>query len=268
VAHELLAPDLDVVDAMKARQTIRWIICGSLAMICCSFIMAQSSGPTPLNSIVDAMERAQSRVRPQLAYRVVREYRLSGANRSGDSYVVAQVDVRSPSRREYKIQTSSGNNRGQQVVRRILDHEVEVNSGSQNAEVALDRANYDFSDMGEGILDGQDCYLLGLHPKRKDKGLIAGQAWVEKSSFVVRQIEGYLAKTPSWWLKTVHVKLTFADVQGTWLQTSMEAVADVRIAGPHTLTSRILDFRHAVEIALVETRILLPNSHKGRPGAK
>jgi hypothetical protein len=145
---------------------------------------------------------------------------------------------------------------------------VEVNSGSHNAEVALDRANYDFSDMGEAILDGQACYLLGLHPKRKDKGLIAGQAWVEKSSFVVRQIEGYLAKTPSWWLKTVRVKLTFADVKGTWLQTSIEAVADVRIAGPHTLTSRILDYQSADIIALAETQILLPNSKKGRSGAR
>ena len=116
-------------------------------MICCSFVVAQSSAPTPLNSIVDAMERAQSRGRPQIAYEVVREYRLSAANKSGDSYVVAQVDVRSPSRKEYKIQKSSGSNRGQQVVRRILDHEVEANSGSQNAELALDRVNYDFSEM-------------------------------------------------------------------------------------------------------------------------
>jgi hypothetical protein len=239
-----------------------------MAMICCSFVVAQSSAPTPLNSIVDAMERAQSRGRPQIAYEVVREYRLSAANKSGDSYVVAQVDVRSPSRKEYKIQKSSGSNRGQQVVRRILDHEVEVNSGSQNAELALDRVNYDFSEMGEVMLDGRDCYLLGLHPKRKDKGLIVGQAWVEKTSFVVRQIEGYLAKTPSWWLKTVRVKLTFADVQGTWLQTSMEAVADVRIAGPHTLTSRLLDFRHADVMASVETQILLPDSNNGRPAAK
>jgi hypothetical protein len=59
----------------------------------------------------------------------------------------------------------------------------------------------------------------------------------------VRQIEGEIAKTPSWWLKRVHVKIEFADVEGTWLQTSMEAVADVRMVGPHTLISRVLDYR-------------------------
>jgi hypothetical protein len=37
--------------------------------------------------------------------------------------------------------------------------------------------------------------------------------------------------------------MSFGDFAGTWLQTSMEAVADVRLFGSHTLTSRILDYR-------------------------
>jgi hypothetical protein len=45
------------------------------------------------------------------------------------------------------------------------------------------------------------------------------------------------------------MKLVFAELEGTWLQTSMEAVADVRIVGPHTLTSRILDYRGEGEVA-------------------
>jgi len=65
----------------------------------------------------------------------------------------------------------------------------------------------------------------------------------------VRHIEGEISKPPSWWLKKVRVKLAFADVDGTWLQTSMEAVADVRLLGPHTLTSRILDYRSADVVA-------------------
>ena len=109
--------------------------------------------------------------------------------------------------------------------------------------------NYDFTYIGETVLDGQPCYLLGLKPKRKEKDLISGQAWVDKNSFLVRHIEGEIAKTPSWWLKRVRVKLAFADLEGTWLQTSMEAVADVRILGLHTLISRILDYRSTDVVA-------------------
>jgi hypothetical protein len=56
-------------------------------------------------------------------------------------------------------------------------------------------------------------------------------------------IEGETAKAPSWWLKSVRVKFSVGDLYGTWLQTSMEAVADVRLLGFHTLTSNLLDYR-------------------------
>ena len=37
------------------------------------------------------------------------------------------------------------------------------------------------------------------------------------------------------------------------MQTEMEAVADVRIVGPHTLTSRMLDYRTADQVASIQT---------------
>lgn len=231
----------------------RWLLIVGFIAVFSSFTAAQQHtgpGTAPLSGLIDGMEKAQAAVRPQISYVVIREYRLSGANRrSADSDVVAQVGFRPPSSKDYTIQQSSGSNRGLQVVRRILDHEVAAASENDNTKTALDTGNYDFTYLGEAILDGHGCYLLGLNPKRKDKDLISGQAWVDKASFVTRRIEGDLVKTPSWWLKKVHVTLTFADVQGSWLQTSMEAVADVRIAGPHTLTSRILDYRPMAVVA-------------------
>ena len=135
----------------------------------------------------------------------------------------------------------------------MLEHEVA--SSSDTSSTALTRNNYDFSYVGVDTWDGQPCYLLGLKPKRKEAELISGQVWIDEHSFVVRHIEGEIAKTPSWWLRKVSVKLRFADVEGTWLQTGMEATADVRIVGPHTLTSRILDYRTANEVASARTGI-------------
>jgi hypothetical protein len=50
-------------------------------------------------------------------------------------------------------------------------------------------------------------------------------------------------------LKKVHVKIVFGFVGGTWLQTSTEAMADVRIFGNHTLTAEIVDFRKTGVVA-------------------
>jgi hypothetical protein len=248
---------------MKAPDTTHWLTIGaSLAVLCC-FGLAQEATRSiapPVTSIVEAVEKAQAGLRPEYSYRVIREYRLFSANSSkADSDVLAEVDFRLPANKDYRIQKSSGSDHGQQVVRRVLDHEVEVASDSNQARIALSRDNYDFTYVGETILDNQPCYVLRLMPKRNEKDLISGKAWVDKHSFFVRQIEGEVAKTPSWWLRKVRVKLVFANLDGTWLQTSMEAVADVRIVGLHTLTSRILDYRSTDEVASTTIRVHRPD---------
>jgi hypothetical protein len=235
-----------------------WLTTGASIALFCGLAVAQGtthSGTMPLNLIVEGLEKTQA---TQLSYHVIREYRLFGTNDSkANSDVVAEVNFKPPARTDYRIQKASGSNRGQQVVRAVLDHEVEAMSTGNQARIALNRNNYDFTYIGETVLDGQPCYLLRLKPKRKEKELISGEAWVDKHSFLVRQVAGEVAKIPSWWLRSVHVKLVFAELEGTWLQTSMEAVADVRIFGPHTLTSHILDYQVESEVAS-STRVLSP----------
>ena len=230
----------------------RWLTLGSLIAMLCNPAVAQEPAdarPIPLNDIVESLERAQEGVRP-VSYQVIRQYRIFGANDSKvDSEVVAEVNFRPPARGDYRIQQSSGSSRGQQVVRRVLEQEADGASRNHKVRTALSRDNYDFNYIGEAMLAGQPCYLLELKPRRRETDLISGQVWIDQHSFLMRHIEGELAKSPSWWLRKVRVKLTFADRDGTWLQTDMEAVADVRIVGPHTLTSRILDYRTADEVA-------------------
>jgi hypothetical protein len=128
-------------------------------------------------------------------------------------------------------------------------HEVAATSKDNKASSAISSDNYAFNYIGEATLDGQSCYVLGLKPKRTENDLISGEVWIDKHSFLIRQIQGEVEKMPSWWLTKVRIKLVFADLEGVWVQTSMEATADVRIVGAHTLTSRILDYRREEEVA-------------------
>ena len=106
-------------------------------------------------SIVQAMEKAQSDARPQAPYQVIREYRIFGANNSSaDSVVVAAVDFWPPASQNYDVQGWSGSSRGEQVVRRILDHEVEAAAqGNQPRTAGLTSDNYDFTYIAETVLD-------------------------------------------------------------------------------------------------------------------
>jgi hypothetical protein len=94
------------------------------AMLCCFALAQETTGSRALflTSIIQEMEKAQTEVRPQPPYQVIREYWLFGANSSSaDSVVVAAVDFTPPRRQNYNIQSWSGSSRGEQVVRRILD---------------------------------------------------------------------------------------------------------------------------------------------------
>jgi hypothetical protein len=232
---------------MKVSSAIPLLkLAGLTPFVCwCALAQQTASSGALLASIVQHVEETQSIVRSEAPYQIIREYRLLGAKSSGaEAEVVAELDFNSPTGKGYKIQSWSGNARGKQVVQRILDHEVETASSEGNqARTRLTTGNYDFTLTGEGVLDGRPCYVLGLKPKRKEGDLILGKAWVDKNSFSVLRVEGDTAKTPSWWLKSIHVTLAFGDLGGNWLQTNIEAVADVRFLGSHTLTSRILDYR-------------------------
>ena len=231
---------------MKVEITNPILIVGSLITLLCSFAQGQrkagSEAPS-LSSIVRQMENAQAQLPPQTPYQVIREYHLSGTKTSSANVnVIAQVDFRPPTGTDYSIQEWSGSTRGKQIVQRVLDHETGATRPNPD-QSALSSDNYDFVLAGETVVVGRPCYVLELRPKRREKDLLSGTVWVDKSSFRILQIEGEAAKSPSWWLRGVRIRMSFGDFAGTWLQTSMEAVADVRLFGSHTLTSRILDYR-------------------------
>lgn len=205
-----------------------------------AFSFSQQAPSEQSSSLVQKMEKAQSTMQSSSAYEVIREYRLFGPDNSRpSSEVTAEVDYRPPNQKTYVIQKRSGSNRGEQVVKRILNHEAELAAHNSSATVLTTR-NYDFSYLGERTDFGKRYFLLGLQPKRKDKNLVTGTAWVDENSFLVRHIEGELAQSPSWWIKKVHVAIDFANLAGTWQQTRMEAVADVRFVGIQRLQSETI----------------------------
>ena len=231
----------------------QWVINGMLVALLGSGAVAQRTAPSQavrLDEIIQSVQKAQAAVQPQSSYQIIREYRLFGGKDSkAESEVVAEINFTPPASKGYAIQRSSGISQGPQLVRRILDHEIAATSQNHKASSAINNENYSFNYVGEATLDGHACYVLGLKPKRTASDLIVGQAWVDKQSFLIRQVQGEVEKTPSWWLRTVQIKLVFADLDGIWVQKSMEAIADVRVVGSHTLTSRILDYRRQAEVA-------------------
>jgi hypothetical protein len=222
------------------------IVVAMLLVLAVTLARGTSNSESDLNSVVQKMERAQAAV--TIPNHIKRDYRLSRVNNAKiDSEVIAEIDFRAPGK--YSIERRSGSSVGAQVVKRILEHEVEVGASSQKSRAAaVTRENYLFTYLGEAVLDGQPYYLLHLDPRRKQPELISGLAWIDKQSFLIRRLDGAV-KSPSLWVKKIHVQFDFDGSKGMWVLSNMEAVADVRFLGLRRLTSQVMNYEAASVVA-------------------
>jgi len=229
-----------VVEAKINPGVLLKMCCATLLLCACGHAQVHSDA-SRLSFVLEGLRKAQSQ-RPTVPYQVTRQYRLFGGNDSSpSSEVIAEVDYSPAEGKSYEIQKQSGSKRGEDVVHKVLQHEVEMAQNKNAAQSAIDATNYAFDYLGESNLGGNPCYVLGLNPKRKDTELLHGRAWVDEESFQIRRIQGQMVKNPSWFLKRVDVTIDFSEVAGSWLETRVEAVADVRLIGSQTLRSETLD---------------------------
>jgi hypothetical protein len=188
-----------------------------------------------LNLIVQRLEDAQHQDPAQSRpYEVTREYKVfRGNDKQPTSEVMAQINFVPPDMKTYKITQARGNSRGEKMVRELLDRETESAKKGHGSEIS--RTNYDFVFLRQENFGIVPEYVLRIVPKRKDKYLLRGQIWVDASTFRVRRVEGVPAKSPSFWIKNIHITLQFAELGGMWVPVSFDAIATVRLLGQYTL---------------------------------
>ena len=191
--------------------------------------------PPDLNLIVQRLEDVQhqdpAESRP---YEVTREYKVfRGYDRQPTSEVMAQINFVPPDAKTYRIIQARGNSRGEKIVRELLDRETESAKKGHASEIS--RMNYDFAFLRQENF-GVPEYVLRIVPKRKDKYLLRGQIWVDASTFRIRRIEGVPAKSPSFWVKDIHITLQYAELGGMWVPVAFDSIATVRLLGEYTLT--------------------------------
>ena len=188
-----------------------------------------------LNLILQRLEDIQHQDPAQaLPYEVIREYKvLRGYNTRPSSEVTAQINFVPPDTKTYKIIQAKGDSRGERVVRELLDRETDSAKKVHSDEVT--RTNYDFVFLRRENFGVVPEYVLGMLPKRKDKYLLRGQIWVDASTFRIRRIQGVPAKSPSFWITTLHLTMQFATLNGMWVPVSFDAIATIRFLGEYTL---------------------------------
>ena len=192
--------------------------------------------PPNLNLILDSLERTEEQnlalSRPN---EVTREYKVfQGDNPKPISDVMTQISFTPPDTKTFKITEAQGSPRGAKIVSAILEQEVA--SAKEGRQHDIIRSNYDFVFLREQDFGVVPEYVLHIIPKRKEKGLLLGDIWVDAKTYRIRQIIGVPLKTPSFWVKDLHITVQFADVNGMWIPVSVDAIATVRFLGIYSLS--------------------------------
>jgi hypothetical protein len=194
------------------------------------------SPPPALNLILDSVERTEQE-NPALthSYTVTRQYKMfRGDDRAPSSEVTARISFTPPETKAFEIVESHGNPRGEKIVRALLEQEIAA--AKQGHQGDISRLNYDFVFLREQNFGVVPEYVLHIVPKRKEKGLLVGDIWVDAKTYHIRQIVGVPLKSPSLWIKDPHITIQFAAVRGMWIPVSVDALATVRFLGLYTLT--------------------------------
>ena len=185
-----------------------------------------------LQRLEDVQQQDPAQSRP---HEVTREYKVfRGYDKQPISMVVAQINFVPPDIKTYKITQARGNPRGEKMVREILDQETESAKKGRGREIS--RTNYDFVLLRQENFGVVPEYVLRIVPKRKAEYLLRGQIWVDASTFRIRRIEGVPTRSPSFWIKNIHITLQFAELGGMWAPVSFDSIATVRLLGQYTLT--------------------------------
>lgn len=117
------------------------------------------------------------------------------------------------------------------VLVRLLQSEVDHVSKRQGTQTAINDQNYKFSLKGTEDLNGVNCYVFQVKPRKKRVGLFKGRVYIDSYTGTMRRAEGTMVKSPSWWIKKIEFVQDFDEFGGFVFPTRMHSVNRVRLLG-------------------------------------
>jgi hypothetical protein len=202
--------------------------------------MAQGGEPQPDANVIvarmmAAIQQCKSRGR---SLTVRRDYQLFDKKWESKAQVVVRVTFVPPDQKRYDVESSRGGV-GERILRDILAREMETPNATGQKWLTPD--NYNFRLLGRETIDGHPCYVLALAPKREERNVIRGRAWIDMESYRLRRLEGEPVKVPSWWIHDLYFSMNFDEVDGMWMRTLTQAIANVRLRGKYVMVARNVD---------------------------
>jgi hypothetical protein len=134
------------------------------------------------------------------------------------------------------------------VLRKMLESESETSRPLFRAEARITSANYTFQMIEISRLEGRPTYVINAVPKRHDKYLFRGRIWIDAEDYALRRVEGKPAKSPSFWIRSVHFTQEYHKNGAFWFPVATTSITEARIFGATTVDIRYFDYAPNSEV--------------------
>jgi len=169
-----------------------------------------------------------------VAWRATRDLRAGTRSGKHEGWMEVETALTPAGSFTWTVLVEGGSERTRnKVFRELLQAEAQsIRSGSR--EAALSPDNYEFLPMDR---PGSNHLQLRVRPRRADPRLVDGVLTVAADGSPLK-LEGQLAKSPSFWVKSVTVVNRYGRFGGVTLPVAVESLAELRMVGQSTFTMR------------------------------
>ncbi len=191
----------------------------------------RATAPTTAEAAEHSMKQFLAQGDTLRPYRAMR--RLEARNGDSVGWLQASTEFAHSTGLRYTITAEGGSGSiRDRVLRAVLDGEREVIARGEMARSALAPCNYAFQ---AGGVDASGLVKVLLAPRRKERVLVAGTMFLRPTDGELVRVEGRLAKSPSFWVKTVDIVRTYERINGIVVPVALDTKAQVRMFGKATL---------------------------------
>lgn len=165
-------------------------------------------------------------------YRATR--RLEARHGGSIGWIEADTEYSPATGFRYTITAEGGSGQlRDKALKAILAGERDAVARGEIARSALAPCNYEFRVHG---VDENGLAKVLLAPKRKERVLVSGAMFLRPADGELVRVQGRLAKSPSFWVKTVDIVRTYERIEGSVMPVALETTAQIRMFGTATLT--------------------------------
>lgn len=176
-------------------------------------------------------------------YTAVRRYVLDNRRHHKRAEMLVQMRCLEDGSKQFKTISASGwSGARSHVFPRLLEGEREASLPDRRPRSRITPDNYSFDMVGMESVNGRPAYVIAISPKTENKYLVRGRIWVDLEDYAIVKIEGSPAKSPSFWIKSVHFVHLYQKTGSFWFPASDQSVTDVRIFGSIEVTIQYFDY--------------------------